>query len=140
MLELFLFVFYRGYKNTSIDGSNSKWDGFIQLSAIISMHILTIMSIGQFVLDINFFGYKNIFPEFGDGYLQNRIRAFVIIIPLWIAIFIYYFIKRKKINSILEKFELESKEKFMKRKRTNRWFLVISFIILALSLMSPLLK
>lgn len=140
MLELFLFIYYRGYKKSSIDGSSSRWNGFIQLSAIIIIHSLTIMAAGQFVLGLNLFGFMHIFPEWGDGYFQNRIRTFVLIIPIWITIVIYYFTKKKKIASTLEMFELEPKEIFLKRKRRNRWFLVISYIILSLSLMLPLLK
>ncbi len=140
MFELFLFVYYRGYKNTSIDGSNSRWNGFIQLSAIIIIHSLTIMAVGEFVLGLNFFGFRHFLPEFGYGYLQNRIRTFVLIIPIWIIIVIYYFTKKKKISSTLEIFELEPKEIFLKRKRRNLWFLVMSYIILSLSLMLPLLK
>jgi H+/Cl- antiporter ClcA len=133
------FYYYMFYRFKGLHKYKRSFDSWMEATFLIGLifliHIMTILFLIQTIVKKDFINAIRM-----DNGLKDRFILFPLLVaPIFIILFIYYRINKEAINKSIENFKNET---IIERRRRGRYFLyylVISFLLLFSSILSPII-
>ena len=127
MINLLIYYYYFFWDyHRDTDSFRQKFSAYTATTGILLINILTIWNFSSSFFDVPHLGS---FMAFNKGYLTNKLMAFLVVLPLFLIVFIYYRFNSKKVDALIYQFDNED-EVSRTRNRMKFWIYFLGSVIL----------